>query len=189
LAVGKVNGIGPKSVPRLNAQGIHTVGDLARVGLAALVGHLGARYGAWLWDVARGHDERPLVTERDPKSMSRERTFARDLHPRQDREALSEILLALCKQVSADLERKGLAARTVSIKLRYADFRTVSRDHTLPAPTADAQQIRAAARTCLRRVPLDQRIRLLGVRAAGLAARGANADAHPEPEALPLFAE
>jgi len=70
--------------------------------------------------------------------------------------------------VSGDLVRQGYLGKTVGIKLRYADFHTLTRDITLEVPTADAETIRSAARVCLRRVPLDRRLRLLGVRAASL---------------------
>jgi len=121
--------------------------------------------------VACGEDDRPVVTESEPKSISRESTFERDLHARLDRPELSEIFTALCLRVADDLQRKGYACRTVGIKLRYADFRSVTRDITLPAGIAgicDGAQIRRAAGMCLKRVPLSGRIRLLGVRAGSL---------------------
>jgi hypothetical protein len=121
---------------------------------------------------AHGRDERPVITEQEPKSVSRETTFERDLHPRRDRDALSRILLVLCESLSADLRRKGYAGRTIGLKLRYDDFRTVTRDHTLEHATDDAQAIRNAARTCLKRVALDRRLRLLGVRAGSLVRAG-----------------
>jgi DNA polymerase-4 len=118
--------------------------------------------------VAHGLDERPVVTESEPKSISRESTFERDLHARQDKAALSEIFTALCQRLAADLQRKGYVSRTIGIKLRYADFHAVTRDITLPNGVSDGRAIRQAAGECLRRVPLDQKIRLLGVRASGL---------------------
>jgi len=127
------------------------------------------------------------VIERETKSVSRESTFERDLHPRQDRAELSEIFTTLCQQVAADLQRKGYMSRTIGIKLRFADFQAVTRDFTLPAATADAAEIRRAAGECLKRVPLEQRIRLLGVRASGLQPRDAAAPAPDEQPQLPLF--
>jgi DNA polymerase IV len=108
--------------------------------------------------------------------MSREMTFERDLHPRHDREALSQFLLELCQRVGRDLVRQRYLGNTVGIKLRYADFHTLTRDITLEAPTADAETIRGAARACLRRVPLDRRLRLLGVRVASLMRPGGDKD-------------
>ena len=106
-------------------------------------------------------------------------TFDRDLHPRADRSALSAIFTRLCEQVAADLRRKGYVGRTVGVKLRYDDFRTVTRDLTLPRGTDDAQAIRRAAGQCLKRVPLERRLRLLGVRMGTLRPAG-------EPEPLPV---
>ena len=130
--------------------------------------NFGRSYGAWLHDAAHGIDERPVVTSSEPKSISRETTFERDLHPRLDREALSEIFTGLCARVAQDLKRKGYVGRTVGIKLRYDDFQTLTRDFTLPDPVADAAAIRRAAGECLRRVPLDKKLRLLGVRVSAL---------------------
>ena len=120
---------------------------------------------------------RPVVTASEPKSISRESTFERDLHARQDRAELSEIFTALCLRVADDLKRKGYLGRTIGIKLRYSDFHAVTRDVTLPAGVSDALEIRKAAGECLKRVPLQQRIRLLGVRAGGLVPLGLS-DAH-----------
>lgn len=100
--------------------------------------------------------------------MSREITFERDLHARQDRSILTEIFTALCTDVAHDLQRKGYLGRTIGIKLRYADLHTVTRDLTLSLPTADPVTIRRAAEECLRRAPLNQKLRLLGVRASAL---------------------
>jgi DNA polymerase-4 len=125
-----------------------------------------------LYHAARGIDHSPLVTEAEPKSVSRETTFERDLHPRLDRQQLGEIFTSLCQRVAGDLKRKGVVGRTVGIKLRYADFHTVTRDITLPDPTDDPQAIRRAAGQCLKRVPLDKRLRLLGVRLSTLTPLG-----------------
>ncbi len=105
-----------------------------------------------------------------------ETTFEHDLHPRFDRETLSQILLELCQRVSGDLVRQRYLAKTVGIKLRYADFHTLTRDITLEAPTADVETIRSAARACLRRVPLDRRLRLLGLRVTSLVRSGGDKD-------------
>lgn len=168
LAVRKINGIGPKANTKLISLGIETVGQLAAADPKLLQEHFGLNTAQWLRDVSHGHDTRPVETSSEPKGISRETTFERDLHARHDRAALSEIFTRLCTRLSEDLHRKRYAGRTVGIKLRYADFRTVTRDVTLPQPTADAATIRRAAGECLRRVPLDQRIRLLGVRVSAL---------------------
>jgi DNA polymerase IV len=172
LPARKMNGIGPKAAARLAALGIHTIGELAQAGHEHLIEHFGKSYGAWLHEAAHGRDDRAVVTYSEPKSISRETTFEKDLHPVRDRERLSRIFTDLCVRVAADLERKGYAGRTVGLKLRYDNFKTVTRDCTLVEPTRDAQTIRRAAGACLKRVALDRRIRLLGVRIGALAKCG-----------------
>lgn len=181
LPAKSINGIGPKATLKLESLGIHTIGELAAADLGRLTEVFGSRYASWLLDAANGRDDRPVVTEREPKSISRETTFERDLHPRRDREMLSEILLNLCRRLSDDLARKRYRGRTIGIKLRYDDFRTVTRDVTLEQATADAEAIRAAARSCLKRVELNRALRLLGVRVGALVP----ADAIASPPARP----
>lgn len=168
LAAKKVNGIGPKASERLERHGIRTIGELAAAPQEFLVSKFGWSTGLWMTRIARGIDDRPVVTESEPKSISRETTFERDLHAKGDRAELSEIFTALCLRVGDDLVGKGYACRTVGIKVRFADFKAVTRDVTLPIAVSDGAAIRKAAGECLKRVPLEQRIRLLGVRAGGL---------------------
>jgi DNA polymerase-4 len=168
LAVGKLNGIGPKAAAKLRALGIETLGQLAACEPALLAAQFGRSYGRWLHQAARGIDDRPVVTHSEPVSVSRETTFERDLHAVRDRAELGAIFTRLAEGVASDLQRKGLAARTIGIKLRFEDFKTVTRDLTLPSPVLDAAAIRHAAGLCLKRVDLARRIRLLGVRAGTL---------------------
>ena len=168
LPVRRINGVGPKAAARLEAMGYGTIGELADAGLHRLATQFGPHYAAWLLDAANGRDDRPVVTESEPKSVSRETTFEHDLHAKRDRDTLSRIFTGLCERVARDLARKGYAGRTIGIKLRYDDFRTVTRDVTLDVAVADAVSIRRAAGACLKRVPLDRRLRLLGVRVGGL---------------------
>jgi DNA polymerase IV len=172
LPVRRINGIGPKAGERLAQMGIATIGELAACARETLVARFGKSYGAWLGDAAHGVDERPVVTHSEPVSMSRETTFERDLHAVRDRAALSQIFSELVAQLAADLQRKGYAGRTIGIKLRFDDFKTVTRDLTLPHAVADAPSIRDAAGRCLKRVDLTRRLRLLGVRAAALERAG-----------------
>ena len=167
-----INGIGPKATAKLEALKIHTIGELAQVDSAWLVGHFGNKYGVWLHQAALGLDDRPLTISREPKSISRETTFERDLHPKFDREALSRILLDLCERLSQDLARKGYLARSVGIKLRFEDLATITRDHTLHMAVADAAALVDAARSSLKRVALDRKLRLLGIRAGTLVRTG-----------------
>ncbi len=172
LACRKINGIGPKADEKLARHGIHTIGELAARERAWLVQHFGKATGAWLHDAAWGRDERPVVTESEPVSISRETTFERDLHAVHDRAELGAIFTDLCQRVAADLQRKGYRGRTIGIKLRYDDFRSVTRDQTIDLPTHDAATIRRVAGLCLKRVPLERRLRLLGVRVGGLVRLG-----------------
>lgn len=168
LPARKINGIGPKATERLTRYGINSIGELAATPLEFLVGKFGRTTGTWLHRVAHGIDDRPVVTESAPKSISRETTFEHDLHAKQDKAELSEIFTSLCMRLADDLQRKGYVSRTIGIKLRYADFHAVTRDCTLPTGISDGIAIRKAAGECLKRVPLTQKIRLLGVRASGL---------------------
>ena len=168
MAVRKINGIGPKASEKLAALGIQTIGELADQSQTFLLQHFGHRYSEWLYQAARGLDDRPVTTSSEPKSISRETTFERDLHVKTDRAKLSDVFTRLCIQVAGDLRRKGYVGKTIGIKLRYDDFKTLTRDLSLPTGTDDADEIRRAAGECLKRAPLEQRLRLLGVRVSAL---------------------
>jgi DNA polymerase-4 len=172
LAVRKINGIGPKANARLETLGIHTIGDLAKTDPALLVENFGRSFGAWMFEAAHGRDERAVVTYSEPKSISRETTFENDLHAVRDRAQLSGIFTELCVKLAGDLQRKGYAGKTIGLKLRFDNFKTVTRDQTIDVPTQDAALIRRAAGECLKRIPLDRRIRLLGVRVGALSRPG-----------------
>ena len=177
LACRKINGIGPKADAKLQALGIRTIGELAAKDLQWLIDHFGQSTGAWMHAAAWGRDERPVVTHSEPVSMSRETTFERDLHAVRDRAELGAIFTRLCEQVAGDLQRKGYVGKTIGIKLRFDDFKIATRDQTVDHYTADARHIRDIAGQCLKRVPLQQRLRLLGVRVGALAKRGEVFDA------------
>lgn len=168
MGVRRINGIGPKAAAKLGTLGLQTIGQLAAAEPAWLVQHFGKSYGRWLHEAAHGIDDRPVETRGEPVSMSRETTFERDLHAVHDRDELTTIFTRLAEQVATDLQRKGYAGRTIGIKLRFDDFKTVTRDLTLAQPVADAAAIRHAAGLCLKRVDLKRRLRLLGVRAGSL---------------------
>ncbi len=176
LHVRKINGIGPKAGERLAALGIETIGELAAQAPHRLVRHFGQSTGVWMIEAAWGRDASAVVTHSEPVSISRETTFERDLHAVRDKAELGAIFTRLCEQVAADLQRKGYAAKTIGIKLRYEDFKIATRDLTAPGYTADAKTIRRLAGQCLKRVPLDKRLRLLGVRAGTLLKVGELAD-------------
>ena len=172
LACRKINGIGPKADEKLQKLGIQTIGQLAQAEPLWLKEVFGSKTGAWLHDAAWGRDSRPVVTESEPVSMSRETTFERDLDAVRDRAELGTIFTRLCEQVAADLQRKGYVGKTIGVKLRYADFQIATRDHTLDHYTAQAQEIRQAAGQSLKRAPLQKRLRLLGVRVGSLLPAG-----------------
>lgn len=171
LAVRRLHGVGPKAAAKLARLGIATIGELAAAEPRWLARHFGAAHAAWMLAASRGSDDRPVVTESEPKSMSRETTFERDLHAVRDRAELGAVFTALCADVADDLQRKRYCGRTIGIKLRFDDFRTVTRDQTIESPTDDAATIRRAAGHCLTRVELARRIRLLGVRVGSLTPR------------------
>ena len=182
----KINGIGPKAGAKLAGLGIHTIGELAAADRQWLLAHFGKAYGAFLHDAAHGRDDRPVVTESEPVSMSRETTFERDLHAVHDKTELGAIFTSLCEKLADDLQRKGYLGKTIGIKLRYDDFKIATRDYTLPTFTADAQAIRRAAGQCLKRAPLDRKLRLLGVRVGSLIRLEALKDLPPPGVQVPL---
>ena len=176
LPAKRVNGIGPKASAKLETLGVRTIGELAAADPQWLIEQFGSNYGQWLHRAAHGIDEREVVTYREPKSISRETTFERDLHARTDRETLGGIFTRLCEQLSSDLVRKGYYAKTIGVKLRFDDFKISTRELTLPDYVQDAPSIRRWAGLCLKRQPLEQRMRLIGVRAGSLC----KSDALPE---------
>jgi DNA polymerase IV len=194
LPAKRINGIGPKANAKLEALGIRTIGQVASADPHWLIEQFGENYGAWLHQAAHARDERPVVTFSEPKSISRETTFERDLHARDDRAALGSILTRLCEQLAGDLQRKGYVARTIGVKLRYDDFRIVTRELTLETHIQDAVTIRQTAGRCLKKTTLERRLRLLGVRAGTLCRPDALATASKEADgpqrdqlALPMF--
>ncbi|WP_448152239.1 DNA polymerase IV [Castellaniella caeni] len=186
LPVSKVNGIGPKATRRLRAMGIETVAQLAAAPPDRLQDEFGLGMAQWLLDVAHGIDERPVVTESEPRSLSRETTFERDLHVVRDRAQLSQIFRELCEQLARDLARKGVCGATVGVKLRFDDFHIVTRDLTLDETIRSADAIHRAAGQCLKRVTFERRLRLLGVRVSKLEPVD-ESGAGPHPVQLSLY--
>ena len=178
LPASRINGIGPKASEKLAALGINTIGELAASDETWLMQQFGPNYGSWLHRVAHGVDERPIVTHSEPKSISRETTFERDLHPRHDRGELGRIFTRLCEQLAGDLARKGYVAKTAGIKLRFDDFRIVTRVSSVDHWMQSATDLRSCAGHALKKAPLDKRLRLLGVRAENLR----SVDSLPVPE-------
>ncbi len=161
-----IPGVGPKTTERLAQLGIHTIAELR----AAPAGHLqrrfGARLGAWLEAVAQFRDERPLQPVRVARSESRERTFEQDIR---DPERLHSELAQMCEQLCERLVAHDRRGRTIAIKVRFADFRTITRARTLPRPTADRSQVARVAAELLAGEPISAPVRLLGVRVENFA--------------------
>lgn len=165
LPVGRLNGVGPHTRERLSTLGIATVGDLAARNRDDLVASFG-KHGAWLWQVAQGQDDRPVVADHGPpKSISTEDTFERDIA---DLERASEQIRRLATEVAERVCRSQMLARSVTIKVKWSDFHITTRQQAMAQPNDDSELIAASALDLLRREigPLLDRghdIRLLGV--------------------------
>jgi DNA polymerase-4 len=168
LACRKINGIGPKADAKLKGHGIETIGQLAAKELQWLMDTFGQRTGAWMFDASHGRDDRPISLESEPVSISRETSFERDLHAVRDKAELGAIFTRLCEQLADDLQRKGYVGKTIGIKIKYEDFTAVTRDITIERHIDNAKEIRRVAGLCLKRAPLQKKLRLLGVRMGAL---------------------
>lgn len=161
LSVRKLWGVGPKTEAYLKEMGIHTVGDLASLPLEKLTEAFGKSYGSYLYESSRGIDESTLVTHWEPKSISRETTFQRDVDNWQ---VIAKTLAELTKEVVISLRGEGYQGRTVTLKIRFKDFKTYTRAKTLDRHTQSEAEIRKAAFDCLARVDLKKKVRLIGIR-------------------------
>ncbi len=166
LPVGRIWGVGRVTGRVFQRLGIRTIGQLRQMPVESLRRHFGS-HGEHLLQLAQGIDNRRVIPEHEAKSISHETTFRRDLH---DPEVLRSWLLDLSEQVACRLRRRGLRGRTVHLKLRFDDFTTITRAHTLSAPTHVTQEIWEAVAAMLdSRMPARQlSVRLLGVGVSGL---------------------
>ena len=184
LPVAALWGVGEQTGHALARLGLRTVADLAHTPLAVLQRELGQAVGAHLYALAWGRDERPVIPGLPDKSIGAEETFAADVD---DPEVIRRELLRLSGRTARGLRAGGSVARTVVVKLRLANFTTITRSRTLPEPTDVARKIYATACDLYAAAGLDPRarLRLVGVRAAGLipAARSATQLALGEPPA------
>ena len=165
LAVETLWGVGPATRKRLARFGVQTVGDLAALPVETLVSALGEAQGRHLHDLAWARDERPVVAESRPKSVGHEETYARDLH---DHASLGREAVRLADAVGARLRKAGLEARTVTVKVRFHDFHTITRSRSLPAPTATAALLATVAKDLLGEVDPGPGVRLFGLSASNL---------------------
>ncbi|MCF2705691.1 DNA polymerase IV [Arcanobacterium haemolyticum] len=167
LPVGALWGVGDRARERLNVQGVETVGDLVATGRERLVKLFGSATGNHLYDLATGIDRRPVATTRIEKSIGREETFFDHVS---DRAELEKVLLAQCHDTARRLRAKGFVARSVAIKVRFADFTTITRSATLAQATNVASELYEAVRELLSSVSIrGEGLRLLGMRADQLA--------------------
>jgi DNA polymerase-4 len=162
---GLIPGIGPKTVERLAAHGIETLGQLGAAPPSALAAWFGDRLGPHLSRIARFEDERAVTTVRVAKSESRETTFDQDLH---GLPALEPVLDRLSEELCRTLVKQDRRGRTIGIKVRLDDFSTHTRARTREEPTNDLGVVREMARELLREFDPRRPVRLLGVRVAGL---------------------
>jgi DNA polymerase-4 len=165
MPVRKLYGVGPKTEGHLKRIGIETIGQLAALPVEKLIDYFGNSYGEYLYDASRGTDDSPLVTHWEPKSLSRETTFQEDVRNWQ---VIAGTLANLIREVVADMRKNGYKAKTITIKIRFSDFETFTRGVTIADFTDSEEEIRKAAFTCLKRIDLNKRIRLVGVRTSNL---------------------
>jgi len=161
LPVRKLWGVGPKTEASLKKIGINTIGELALMAIDRLVESYGESYGHYLYEASRGIDESPLVTHWEPKSVSRETTFQMDTNNWQ---TIAKTIAELANEVVDDIRQKGYKGRTVTLKVRFSDFKTYTRSKTLDDATDSIDDIRKAAFDCLKRIELKMKVRLIGVR-------------------------
>ncbi|MBD3925902.1 DNA polymerase IV [Nocardioides cavernae] len=166
MKVKVIPGVGPATAERLRRAGIHTVADLEAVAEGELVRLLGQAQGHGLWQLARAQDSRPVVSEREAKSISVEGTYDSDLT---DRKLMEGLLSRQAREVGTRMRKNGFSGRTVTIKVRLYDFTTLNRSSTLTSPTDDGATIARIARSLLADLDTTGGVRLLGVGVSGLA--------------------
>jgi DNA polymerase IV len=161
LPVERLWGVGKQGSKVFQGLGIRTIGQLRQCPLDLLQGHFGSG-GEHLWNLAHGRDDRPVVPEREAKSISNETTFERDIA---DIDVLRAWLVDLVEQVGWRMRQHGLRGRTVQLKVRFADFSTITRSQTLPEPTDITDELRRTADELLcHRLPAGHLpVRLLGM--------------------------
>jgi len=179
LPISRLWGVGPKTEQRLHEMGFRTIGQVAMATRESLVRSLGS-LGEHLYQLSRGHDERPVVPNWEPKSVSSETTFDEDTS---DRELLVRTILDLSDHVAERLRKDNYRARRVTLKLRYSSFSTHTKQHSLDKLIQTGEEIATVARDLFRQFSLKQKIRLIGVSAGDLQRDG------KEPQQLGLFSD
>jgi DNA polymerase-4 len=169
--VGRLWGVGPATLGRLERFGVETIGDLAMLPEASMIEALGRAHGHQLHELACGRDDRPVEPDRETKSIGQEETFPRDVS---DRDVLRREVLRMAERVGSRLRDHDLAGRTVTLKIRFPDFRTITRSATLPEPFSVSAEIARLALGLLEKVDVAGGIRLLGVTVSNLTAGAAH---------------
>jgi DNA polymerase-4 len=162
-------GVGPATLAKLDRLGVRTVRELAELPDTTVIGSLGRANGLHLWSLAQGIDDRPVVPDQPLKSVGHEETFARDHH---ERATLEVEAVRMAESVASRLRASGTAGRTVTVKVRFHDFTTITRSTTLAEPVDAAPAIVRAARGLLARIDPAPGVRLLGVSVSGLTDAG-----------------
>ena len=165
LPVEALWGVGPATARRLHELGLRTVGQLAALPDSVLVRQLGRAHGSHLVALAHGHDDDPVVPDRAAKSVGHEETFSTD---HRDPAVLARHAVRMAESVADHLRSQGLAARTISVKVKFADFSLLTRSHTMPAAIDTAHALAAVAGALLETVDPAPGVRLIGVSASGL---------------------
>ena len=166
LPARKLWGVGPKTEAYLKEKmGIKTIGELSALPLERLIEEFGQSYGSYLYEASRGIDESELITHWEPKSISKETTFQKDID---DWQLIAKNLVELTKEVIASMKGEGYRGRTVTVKMRFNDFKTYTRAKSLDEFTDSEPEIRRAAFDCLGRFELKKKVRLIGVRISNL---------------------
>jgi nucleotidyltransferase/DNA polymerase involved in DNA repair len=177
LPISRLWGVGPKTEVRLNEIGFRTIGQIASAPRESLIRSLGS-LGEHLYQLSRGRDDRPVIPDWEPKSIGTETTFDEDTG---DRELLLRTILELSDHVAERLRKDEYRAGKVTLKLRYANFSTHTKQHSLDKSVETGEEIAAIARMLFLRFPLNQKIRLIGVSAGDLHRSGG------DPQQLMLF--
>jgi DNA polymerase IV len=165
LPVSRLWGVGPVTLDKLQRLGVRTIGDLAAIGERSVVAAVGRNHGSHLMELAAGHDERQVEPDREVKSIGHEETYDTDVFDLGD---LERELVRLADGVATRLRRSEVAGRTITLKVRFAGFHTITRSVTLDSPVDTATEIVAAASPLLRAIDLSPGVRLLGVSAGNL---------------------
>jgi len=165
LPARKLIGVGPKTEAALTRMGIGTIGELAAAPFGLLIDRFGIARGTYLHEAAQGVDESPLITVWERRSIGHEVTFQADIA---ERARLIRALGRLAREVAREAKADRLRGRTVTTRLRFADFETLTRQMTLPRATNAPRSVQRAAAWCLDRIPLVKKVRLVGVRLSRL---------------------